>query len=229
MGGVAITVDAFALGTIARVVIESQRATRTILRAFQWIGMTMVGEISGGEDNKASEVGPNACLAFLHVLRPQLQVTSEAILPIGVQKDEGIHTTMQIVLLVTVEIGMDGKIAAGKRLVHARATVMRIRNDVFNVRQTFKELDEKRRLHKAKKGTRGRSMVLVVFEGILSLLVFAVETFVVIFGTSLRQAGIVRNLANRSAQHRFREKTVVESMGVRLSALVLRIIANDPR
>src|ERR1043166_1773519 len=104
--------------------------------------MAVVGEIRRAEDHAPIEDRKHAAFALCHLAVPELEMTSVLLFPLAIQIDDDVEATVELQLLVPVEICVDLEEAAGHNLVQTAALIVGIGNEALDPGKRFQELEE---------------------------------------------------------------------------------------
>ena len=99
----------------------------------------MIRKVSRGKHNQPTQSWQNPLSTQCHVAIPQFQVTAVGFLPIGIQKDKDIDSSVQLQLIIPVEISVNIEIPTGSRHMETGTRVVRIRDQSCDIGEAFEE------------------------------------------------------------------------------------------
>ena len=153
-----------------RVVVGREGFARTIRRATERSGMTMIGETGGAEDGAAVEDRQDLLLGLRHLAIPELEVTTVLLFPILVEIDQNVDAPVELELVVLVEVGVDGKFAPGLNLVQPAPDIIGIGDNTLDARKRFEKLEQRAGVQKVKYIAHRRRQVLHHIKGQFSFI-----------------------------------------------------------
>ena len=83
------------------------------------MGVTVIRKVGGAEGNEAAKERSDTACARAHIPGPQLKVALILVAPLVVEKQENVDSTMQAVVIKTIEVCMHLS-AQGGRPVHSQ-------------------------------------------------------------------------------------------------------------
>eukprot|EP00315_Gephyrocapsa_oceanica_P011941 CAMPEP_0185284016 /NCGR_PEP_ID=MMETSP1363-20130426/816_1 /TAXON_ID=38817 /ORGANISM="Gephyrocapsa oceanica, Strain RCC1303" /LENGTH=125 /DNA_ID=CAMNT_0027879701 /DNA_START=650 /DNA_END=1027 /DNA_ORIENTATION=+ len=90
--------------------------------------------------------------------------------PLVIKKEEGVHATAQAKGLVSIEVGVDLKLATGCGEMHATAEVVWVGDDAVDAAQLLEEPHPQRGLKKGEETARGWSHLCLFIDRTLEVL-----------------------------------------------------------
>src|SRR5574338_721641 len=142
----AVRASSLLLGSLARVVVQRQRAPGAPLRAAQRYRMPVIRLRRRAEDHATVEDRQNALRASLHLAVPELEVTSVLLAPIRVQVQQQVEATVQTQPPVPVEVGVDLEKAVALDLMQTAADEVRVGNHAVDAGEPLEEFAYRRRI-----------------------------------------------------------------------------------
>ena len=118
-----ISVQTFFRRTSICEIVECYRSPKPVFWRRLGLRMTVISEIRGGKDHEATHDRQNFLIARLHVATPELEMPSVAIGPIVVHVHERVDSTIQLVRVVSIKIGVNVQVASRCGDVQARTSV----------------------------------------------------------------------------------------------------------
>ena len=94
------------------------------------------------EDDRAAKERTHSLGALAHVLFPQLELPAVVIVPLLVEIDQQVQTTLDLQLFVDIKVGVDAQVAAALGLVKTAALEIRVRNKAFDAGHLLEEAKE---------------------------------------------------------------------------------------
>jgi len=128
---------------LVRIVIERQRAAHSVGRTGHRIGMAVERDIGGAEHHHPVEQRRDLAHAGVHVGVPQLQITAPRRVPVLVEIEQQVQTTIELGDRMQVEVGVDRQLAARQDLVEPRPPHVGIGHQAGDAGERAQELQER--------------------------------------------------------------------------------------
>ena len=129
-------------GLAAAVVVERDRLERHPLGAGKGLRVSVVRRAGRVEDDASIEDRQDLLSASCHRAVPQLELPVVTLLPVTVQVEEQVESSVELETMVPAEVRVDFEVAASRDLVQASALEMRIRDEDLDAGQPFQEPNE---------------------------------------------------------------------------------------